>query len=237
MGPVAEDLTGGELSTFSLLTWLALFALAFGYIEGAVAHYLRMHLYPDGFDDTISLVVDSHTLAVEVGRELCTLLLMIAVTALTRGPFIRRLASFAYVFGIWDLSYYAALWIFEGWPASLYDWDLLFLLPVPWFSPVLAPMAISAIGIVGAVSVHVILDRRGELVVPWHGLVLVNAALVAWEISFMAHEGPRTGFPTRYRWWLFITGVAFSCCGYLLTWWRNARLGKPGPSRGGSGRR
>jgi hypothetical protein len=237
MGPDTEDLTGGESSTLALLVWLAVFALAFGYIEGAVAHYLRMHLYPDGFDDTIVLVVDPHTLAVEVGRELCTLLLIAAVAALTRGPFIRRLASFAYVFGIWDLSYYAALWIFEGWPASLYDWDLLFLLPVPWFSPVLAPMAISAIGIVGAVSVHVILDRRGELVVPWHGLALVNAALVAWEISFMAHEGPRTGFPTRYRWWLFIMGVALSCCGYLLTWWRNARLWKPGPTRGESGRR
>jgi hypothetical protein len=237
MGPDTEDLTGGEPSTLALLVWLAVFALAFGYIEGAVAHYLRMHLYPGGFDDTISLVVDSHTLAVEVGRELCTLLLMVAVAALTRGPFIRRLASFAYVFAIWDLSYYAALWLFEGWPSSLYDWDLLFLVPIPWFSPVLAPMAISAIGIVGAVSVHVILDRRGKLVVPWHGLTLVNAALVAWEVSFMAHQGPHTTFPVHYRWWLFIMGVAFASSGYLLTWWRNSRLRKPGPMRGGSGRR
>ena len=235
MGPDTEHFTGGESSTLALLVWLAVFALAFGYIEGAVAHYLRMHLYPDGFDDTISLVVDSHTLAVEVGRELCTLLLMAAVAALTRGPFIRRLASFAYAFGIWDLSYYAALWIFEGWPASFFDWDLLFLVPVPWFSPVLAPMAISAIGIVGAVSVHVILDRRGELLVPWHGLALVNAALVAWEISFMAHEGPGTGFPTRYRWWLFVIGVTFSCCGYLLIWRQNAGLEKGGPNRVGGG--
>jgi len=231
MGPDRENLSGGERSTLGLLAWLAVFALAFGYIEGAVAHYLRVHLYPDGFDDTISLVVDTHTLAVEVGRELCTLLLMIAVAALTKGPFVRRLASFVYVFAIWDLSYYAALWIFEGWPSSPTDWDLLFLVPIPWFSPVLAPMVISAIGMVGAVSVHMVLDRRAELVVPWHGLTLVNAALVAWEISFMAHQGPRTGFPTHYRWWLFILGVVFSCAGYLLTWRSNTVSRGPAPMR------
>lgn len=236
MGSETEDRTGGEDSSRGLLVWLAVFAIAFGYIEGAVAHYLRIHLYPDGFDDSISLVIDPHTLAVEVGRELCTLLVMVAVAALTKGPFIRRLASFVYVFGIWDLSYYAALWIFEGWPSSPYDWDLLFLVPVPWFSPVLAPMTISAIGIVGAVSVHVILDRRAELFVPWHGLALVNAALVAWEISFMAYEGPRTEFPTQYRWWLFILGVALAAAGYLLTWRRNAGR-RPTPICDRSGRR
>jgi hypothetical protein len=221
MGPKAEDLSGRDRSPLGLLAWLATFALAFGYVEGAVAHYLRLHLYPGGFDDTISLVVDAHTLAVETGRELCTLLLMVSVAALTRGPFPRRLASFTFVFGIWDLSYYAALWLFEGWPASLTDWDLLFLIPVPWFGPVLAPMVISAIGIAGAVSVHLILDRRGELVLPWSGLTLINAALVAWEISFMAHGGSPTEFPERYRWWLFLLGVALSSAGYLLTWQRN----------------
>jgi len=231
MGPDTDDLSGGERSALGLLAWLAILALAFGYVEGAVAHYLRMHLYPDGFDDTTYLVVDTHTLAVEVGREICTLLLLIAVAALTRGPSIRRLASFAYIFAIWDLSYYAALWVFEGWPSSPYDWDLLFLVPVPWFSPVLAPMMISAIGIVGAVSVHLVLDRRGKLVVPWYGLGLVNAALVAWEISFMAHGGPRTGFPSQYRWWLFNLGVVFCFAGYLFTWQSNATGWRPTPIR------
>jgi hypothetical protein len=230
MGPDAKHLSGGERSTLGLLTWLAIFALAFGYIEGAVAHYLRIHLYPAGFDDAISLVVDVHTLEVEVGREICTILLMIAVAALTLGPLVRRLASFVYVFAIWDLGYYAALWLFEGWPSSPYDWDLLFLLPVPWLSPVLAPIAISAIGIVGAVSVHLILDRRGRLIVPWYGIALVNAALVAWEISFMAHGGPRTRFPSHYRWWLFMLGLACSLAGYLFAWRSSATGLRPAPT-------
>jgi hypothetical protein len=230
MGPDAKHLSGGERSALELLAWLAIFALAFGYVEGAVAHYLRLHLYPAGFDDAISLVIDVHTLEVEVGREICTLLLMIAVAALTQGPSVRRLASFVYVFAIWDLGYYAALWLFEGWPSSPYDWDLLFLLPVPWFSPVLAPIAISAIGIVGAVSVHLILDRRGRLIMPWYGIALVNAALVAWEISFMAHRGPRTRFPSHYCWWLFMLGLACSLAGYLFAWRSNATGWGPAPT-------
>jgi hypothetical protein len=222
MGPQTRDLYGQERSTAGLLVWLAIFAAAFGYIEGAVAHYLRLHLYPEGFDDAISLVVDRHTLAVEVGREICTLVLMAAVAALTRGPWPRRLASFVYVFAIWDLSYYAALWLFEGWPASLTDWDLLFLVPVPWFAPVAAPIAISAIGILGAILVHVLFDRRGELALPWLGVTLVNTALVVWEISFMAHGGPRTEFPAHYEWGLFAVGVALAFAGYLQVWRTNA---------------
>ena len=29
----------------------------------------------------------------------------------------------------------------SGWPTSLFDWDILFLLPLPWWGPVLAPMS------------------------------------------------------------------------------------------------
>jgi hypothetical protein len=203
------------------LVWLGVFAVAFGYIEAAVAHYLRMHLYPDGFHDAIRLVADSHTVAVEAGRELCTLLVIAAAAALTPGPPMRRLANFVYAFAIWDLTYYAALWLFEGWPATLFAWDLLFVVPVPWFAPVLAPITISCIGIVGACSVHVILNRCNEMIVPWPAFALVNGALMAWEISFMLHEGPLDRFPTRYRWWLFLLGTALAGAGYVLIWCRN----------------
>ena len=36
----------------------------------------------------------------------------------------------------------------SGWPGSLFDWDVLFLLPVPWWGPVLAPMCIAVLMIV-----------------------------------------------------------------------------------------
>ena len=47
------------------------------------------------------------------------------------------------VFGAWDLSFYASLKVLIGWPASLMTWDLLFLIPVPWVGPVLAPSIVS----------------------------------------------------------------------------------------------
>ena len=35
-----------------------------------------------------------------------------------------------------------------GWPASVFDWDILFLLPLPWWGPVLAPVCIASLMIV-----------------------------------------------------------------------------------------
>jgi hypothetical protein len=45
-----------------------------------------------------------------------------------------------FVFGIWDLFYYVWLKVCLGWPSSLLTWDVLFLIPVPWVGPVLAPV-------------------------------------------------------------------------------------------------
>jgi len=44
---------------------------------------------------------------------------------------------------VWDIFYYVFLKIICGWPHSLLDWDVLFLLPLPWWGPVLAPVLIS----------------------------------------------------------------------------------------------
>jgi hypothetical protein len=40
---------------------------------------------------------------------------------------------------------YLFLKLISGWPGSLLDWDVLFLLPVPWWGPVLAPMCIAVL--------------------------------------------------------------------------------------------
>jgi len=221
MGRSRHCSDGAAHTTARLLTLLAVFAVAFGFIEGAVAHYLRLHLYPEGFDRSTSLRVDVHILVVELGREVATLVAIASVAALTPGPAIRRLANFVAVFAVWDLSYYATLRLFEGWPASLADWDLLFLLPIPWFGPVLAPIAISAMGLAGALSVHLILDRRPRLIVPWPSFLLVNAALLAWESSFLVHGSSGSEFPARYRWPLLTLGVVCCAVGYLLAWRRS----------------
>ena len=59
-----------------------------------------------------------------------------------------RLGYAAIAFGSWDILYYVFLRIISGWPASLFDWDILFLLPLPWWGPVLAPVCIASLMIV-----------------------------------------------------------------------------------------
>ncbi|MBK6833902.1 MAG: hypothetical protein IPG89_06345 [Bacteroidetes bacterium] len=53
-----------------------------------------------------------------------------------------RLTRFAYfiiAFAIWDIFYYVFLYVLLQWPESLFTWDILFLVPVPWTGPVIAP--------------------------------------------------------------------------------------------------
>ena len=57
--------------------------------------------------------------------------------------FSTRFAWFIIGFGIWDIFYYVFLYIFIQCPANLLEWDILFLIPLPWYGPVIAPCLIS----------------------------------------------------------------------------------------------
>jgi hypothetical protein len=71
---------------------------------------------------------------------------MLVSVALLSGPrFRERGASFLWVFAIWDIAYYAGLWVTVRWPSSLKDLDVLFLIPVPWISQVWFPLLVSAL--------------------------------------------------------------------------------------------
>jgi hypothetical protein len=52
---------------------------------------------------------------------------------------------FLFCFGIWDISYYLALYALLRWPGSLATKDVLFLVPPSplWYQPVWVPVAIS----------------------------------------------------------------------------------------------
>ncbi|HTH49701.1 MAG TPA: hypothetical protein VMB21_19465 [Candidatus Limnocylindria bacterium] len=131
----------------NLKRWLVvvIFALAMAWVESAVVYYLRTLLdriepyqfYPLprfgglGFAESV--------------RELATLIMLGTVGWLTGFNARTRFAYFILAFGVWDLGYYAFLKVLTGWPHSLMDWDILFLLPLPWWGPVLAPSLIAAL--------------------------------------------------------------------------------------------
>ena len=62
-------------------------------------------------------------------------------------------AAFVYVFGLWDIFYYVWLKVLIDWPATIMDWDILFLIPVTWASPVLYPVLISIAWLAFAVMI------------------------------------------------------------------------------------
>jgi len=141
-----------DLSYRSRFVWLAVFAMAMGFLEGIVVIYLRELYYPQGFDFPLKLM-SPEMVSIEWIREITTLIMLAAVGIIAGRNNLQRLMYFLFAFGVWDIFYYVALKLLIGWPASLFNWDLLFLIPVSWLSPVLAPVICSVTMIVMAVLI------------------------------------------------------------------------------------
>lgn len=122
--------------------WITVFSVAMAALEAAVVVYLRALYYPDEFTVGFRLI-DEGILLVEFAREAATLVMLISVAYIAGKNFNDRLAWFLTSFAIWDISYYGWLKVFIGWPSTLLDWDILFLIPVTWIGPVAAPLICS----------------------------------------------------------------------------------------------
>lgn len=122
--------------------WMCAFYIAMAFLESAVVVYLRALYYPEGFDFPL-VPMDRSLIGTEIGRELATLLMLLAPAALITRSALERFAWFCFGFGMWDIFYYVWLKVLLDWPSSLLSRDLLFLIPVPWVGPVWAPCAIS----------------------------------------------------------------------------------------------
>jgi hypothetical protein len=131
----------------SRLIIVAIFSIAFAYIESAVVVYLRQIFHPDGFDFPLNVFginqINARLFLTEIGREAATLILIITASVLFGKNLRQRFAYFLMIFAIWDIFYYVWLKVLIGWPASIMDWDILFLIPLTWASPVLAPVIVS----------------------------------------------------------------------------------------------
>ena len=129
------------------LAWLAAFAVAMAYVEAAVVAYLRLLYYPDGFsiEGAASLqCVPQGVLAIEIGREVATIVMLAAVALLSAGKnWWERLAHFMWAFAVWDIFYYIWLYVLLRWPSGPMTIDVLFLIPRPWIAPVFVPVTVS----------------------------------------------------------------------------------------------
>lgn len=206
------------------------YAVAMAYLESAIVVYLRRLYYPRGFDFPL-VIIDIPTLLLELGREAATMVMLATVGIAAGRTKVGKFAYFLYLFGVWDIFYYIWLKLFLDWPASLLTWDVLFLIPVPWVGPVLAPVTV-ALTMIGMGLVMLQLEQRGPVIPA--GTMLWLAQMVASLIvivSFTMDVVPRLPnngallaqwTPTYYRWWMLVLGQVLAI-GTFIPWaWRAA---------------
>jgi len=125
------------------------YATAMAWLESAVVLYLRTmagRLQPYQADP---LPLGTGLALAELVREGATLVMLAAVGWLAGWTARSRWGYALLAFGVWDIAYYVFLVPLTGWPRSLLDWDILFLIPLPWWGPVLAPVLIASLMIIG----------------------------------------------------------------------------------------
>src|SRR5512132_3057372 len=115
-------------------TWsfVATFAVAMAWVEAACVYDLRVMVDRLEPYQPNPLPMAGRLGDIELVREAATLVMIAAVGALAGRTWRTRLAYAAVAFGVWDISYYVWLKAMYGWPQTLLDWDILFLLPLPW---------------------------------------------------------------------------------------------------------
>lgn len=199
--------------------WLVviIFATAMAWVESAVVYYLRTHIDRIVPYQPNPLPIIGGLGPVEAMRELATLIMLFTVGALAGRTWRARWGYTFIAFGVWDIFYYVFLRVMCDWPRSLFDWDILFLIPLPWWGPVLAPVMISVLMIVwGTLASQC---ERPQSSVP--------ANLSAWILNFIGGtvslyvfmtdslrtasngvDAIRSMLPVQFNWPLFLVALA-----------------------------
>ncbi len=213
--------------------WIVvLFGLAMAWMEAATVVYLRMLVGRVNPYQAMPLPPHAMLGNTELVREIATLLMLFTVGWLAGRDWRARLAYSLIAFGVWDIFYYVFLAIIVGWPKSLLDWDVLFLIPLPWWGPVVAPALIALLMIIGGTMVTQfpgpLWPRKKAL---WIGTVGIVVALVVFmETAIRAlpagEEALRHTLPTRFNWPGFAIGCALmSVVIWDLLWQKKKELG------------
>jgi len=205
--------------------WAVIFSVAFAWVESAVVVYLRKIYFDGVFKFPLVIVweegkhIIDPLIRIEFGREIATIIMLVAVGYVTGKSKLQRFCFFMIAFGIWDIFYYIGLYVMVGWPGSLLTWDLLFFVPLPWVGPVITPVLI-AVAMVGAGSLIIYYDEKGY-VIRWRlydmaielgcGLLIIVAFCWDWKnILQVPGDITRSGIPNPFAWWLYLPAYLFS---------------------------
>jgi hypothetical protein len=219
---------------------LLLFGSAFGYLEAAVVAYPR-HLHeparqrvhpgrsPAELFPLLTLeelrasgADQQSTLAIEIGREAATIIMLAAVALAVSRNAGQWAAAMAIAFGTWDITFYVFLKLLLDWPASLLTWDILFLIPAPWAGPVLAPVLVSA-AMIGTGIWHLQSAARREPIrigmAQWTG-IFAGAGVIFTSFAMDYRNLLAGGMPNPFNWTVFFVGLTIGVGSYI---WAAAR--------------
>ena len=229
-----------------VLLMVVVFAIAMGFLETAVVVYLRKLYYPGGFSFPLQMI-DGEVALTEFLREVATLFMLIGIGVLAGRNRLERFAYFIFSFAIWDIFYYVFLYALLQWPASLFTWDVLFLIPVTWVGPVLAPVINSMMMILLAILIVYFTDQKGRFKLGWPAWALlilgslvvlfsyteeyVRYMLQRFDLSEIIGVSNQTQvleyasafIPVRFNWWIFILGALMHLAGFILVYLNNRR--------------
>jgi hypothetical protein len=214
---------------------VVVFALAMAWVESAVVFYLRTHIDRIEPYQTNPLPVVGGFGRAELVREFSTLVMLFAVGFLAARTWRARIGYMLIAFGAWDIFYYVFLKVMCGWPNSLVDWDILFLLPLPWWGPVLAPVLIATLMISWG-TLAVLIEHnpprhvsKGRIwLVCLTGVVVALYVFMADALRVSAHgvSAVREVLPVWFNWPLFLVALGLMSVPVaheLLHWKQNRR--------------
>jgi len=130
-------------------TAITVYALAMALVEAACVVSLKRLYFPEGWQPPFH-AIPAEGLLLEQWREVATLVMIAAVALVGRPPGRIALARGLWIFGVWDIAYYGFLRWLTGFPRTLFDLDVVFLVPRPWVAPVWLAVAGSAFCLVVA---------------------------------------------------------------------------------------
>jgi hypothetical protein len=208
---------------------VVIFATAMAWVESAVVYYLRSLIHRIEPYQPYPLPVAGGFGFAEAVREFATMVMLLTVGILAGRNWKSRLGYAAIAFGVWDIFYYVFLKVMCGWPHSLLDWDILFLLPLPWWGPVLAPVSIALLMILWGTVVSSWRIERARDGLEWKAWALNFLGVILALYLFMADsirvanggvDALRNVLPQWFNWPLFCVALVLMAAPILELLWR-----------------
>lgn len=216
-----------EIACVKKIAAISVYAIAMAYVESAVVVYLREMIFGDVSQVFPLKYLQPNLALIEIGREAATIVMLLAVGYMAGRNKFQKWMVFVYAFALWDIFYYVFLRLIIGWPTSLFNFDILFLIPIAWIGPVLSPVLVSLL----LVTASFLLIRQSEVSdrarigilnfsVFLIGCVVVFYSFTAQIFHILVFTGPKgieNYAPKSFDWPVFLFGYVVMCVAAVKT--------------------